>query len=371
MLEIIEIKNNTDLKKFIYLPEKIHKNHKNWLHPIYRDEWILFDSKKNKAFNYCDTILAIARKNGKVVGRIMGIINHRYNKINNENFGRFCFMETYDDQDVFHELVSFIEVWAHEKGMDKLIGPFGFSDEDPQGFLVEGFDQPTVMITNCSLPYMAEMIVKEGFTKKMDFVQYKIETPKQIPPIYERIAQRPEKNGFKLMEFTKRKQLKPYIRPVLGLTNDTYTEIFGYVPFSEEEMVDFAKRYLPILDPEFIKVIVDSSSKVVAYVIGMPNISNGIRKAKGRLLPFGFIHILRSMKKSNQLDLLLGAVKNDLRNIGLDTMMAKAMLHSINKRGLEFIDSHVVMETNTKMRAEVEKLGGEVYKRYRIFQKDL
>ncbi|HAF28004.1 MAG TPA: hypothetical protein DCG75_03055 [Bacteroidales bacterium] len=371
MLEIAEVKSKADLKKFIYLPEKIHKDHKNWLYPIYSDEWILFDPKKNKAFNYCDTILAIAKKGGKVVGRIMGIINHRYNEINNEDFGRFCFMETYDDPEVFHELVCFVENWAREKGMKKLIGPFGFSDEDPQGFLVEGFDQPTVMVTNCSLPYMAQMIEEEGYFKKMDFVQYKIDTPKEVPPIYERIAQRPKKNGFKVIEFTKRKQLKPFIRPVLGLTNDTYTEIFGYVPFSEEEMDDFAKRYLPILDPAFIKVIVDSKSEVVAYVIGMPNISDGIRKAKGRLFPFGFIHILRSMKKSNQLDLLLGAVKDELRNIGLDTMMAKAMLKSANERGLKFIDSHVVMETNTKMRAEVEKLGGKIYKRYRVFQKAL
>ncbi|MDA3954957.1 MAG: hypothetical protein PF485_15020 [Bacteroidales bacterium] len=371
MIEIIEVNSKSDLKKFIYLPEKIHKNHKNWLYPLYSDDKIFFDPKKNKAFNYCDTVLALAKKDGKTVGRIMGIINHRYNEINNENFGRFCFMETDDDKEVFHELLSFVENWAKNKGMKRLIGPFGFSDEDPQGFLIEGFDQPTVMVTNCSFQYMVQMIEAEGFSKKMDFVQYKINTPKEVPALYERVAQRPMKNGYKIIEFTKHKQLKPYIRPVLGLTNDTYTEIFGYVPFSEEEMDDFAKRYLPILDPNFIKVITDKNSEVVAYVIGMPNISDGIRKAKGRLFPFGFIHILRSMKKSSQLDLLLGAVKDDLRNIGLDTMLAKAMLKSANERGLKIIDSHVVMETNTKMRAEVEKLGGEVYKRYRIFQKDL
>ena len=371
MIKIIEVKSKADLKKFIYLPEKIHKNHKNWLYPLYSDDWILFDPLKNKAFNYCDTVLALALKDGKEIGRIMGIINHQYNKKNNENFGRFCFLETWNDQEVFHELISFVEKWAKNKGMERLIGPFGFSDEDPQGFLVEGFDQPTVMITNCSFPYMVQLIKKEGYAKKMDFVQYKINTPSEVPALYERVAQRPVKNGFKLIEFSKRRQLKPFIRPVLGLTNKTYTEIFGYLPFSEEEMDDFAKRYLPILDPKFIKVIVDENSEVVAYVIGMPNISEGIQRAKGQLYPFGFIHILRAMKKTNQLDLLLGAVKDDLRNIGLDTMLAKAMLKSANERGLDIIDSHVIMETNTKMRAEVEKLDGKVYKRYRIFQKDL
>lgn len=371
MIEICEVKTKSDLKKFIYLPEKIHKDHSNWLPPLYSDEWILFDPKKNKAFNYCDTTLLIAKKDGKVVGRIMGIINHRYNVINKENFGRFCFMETWNDQEVFHALISHVENWAKNKGMNKMVGPFGFSDEDPQGFLVEGFDQPTVMITNCSLPFMAEMILENGYDKKMDFVQYKVNTPNEVPTLYKRVAQRTKNNGYKLVEFTKRNQLKSYIRPVLGLTNKTYTDIFGYVPFSEEEMDDFAKRYIPILDPKFIKVIINSESEVVAYVIGMPSISEGIRKAKGRLFPFGFLKILRSMKKTKQLDLLLGAVRDDLRNIGLDTILAEAMLDSANERGLKLIDSHVVMETNTKMRAEVEKLGGEVYKRYRIFQKNL
>ncbi len=370
-IELYQVKSKSDLKEFIYLPEKIHKNHNNWLYPLYSDDKIFFNPKKNRAFNYCDTMLVLAKRNGKVVGRIMGIINHRYNKINNENFGRFCFMETFEDKEVFHELISFVENWAKNKGMEKLVGPFGFSDEDPQGFLIEGFDEPTVMITNCSFPYMAQMIEEEGFSKKMDFVQYKINTPNEVPALYERVAQRPMSNGYKIVEFTKRKQLKPFIRPVLGLTNDTYTEIFGYVPFSEEEMDDFAKRYIPILDPKFIKVITNKEDKVVAYVIGMPNISEGINKAKGRMFPFGFIKILRSMKKTNQLDLLLGAVKDDLRNIGLDTMLANAMLKSAKDRGLILIDSHVVMETNTKMRAEVEKLGAKIYKRYRIFQKDL
>ncbi|MFO7829215.1 MAG: hypothetical protein R6V23_11370 [Bacteroidales bacterium] len=371
MIEITEVKSKADLKKFIYLPEKIHKNHHNWLYPLYSDEWILFNPKKNKAFNYCDSVLALAKKDGKVVGRIMGIINRRYNEINQEKNGRFCFMETRDDEEVFHELISFIEKWAKNKGMEKLIGPFGFSDKDPQGFLIEGFDQPTVMVTNCSFPFMAKYIEHEGYSKKLDFVQYQLIIPDEIPPVYERISQRPLKNGYQLIEFTSRKQIRPFIRPVLTLTNNTYTDIFGYVPFSEEEMDDFAKRYLFILDPAFIKVIIGLNSEVVAYVVGIPNLSEGIRKSKGRLFPFGFLKILSSMKKTNQLDLFLGAIKDELRNSGLDTIMAKAMLNSAKKRGFEIIDSHVVMETNTRMRGEVEKLGGKIYKRYRVFQKNL
>ena len=370
-IEIIEVKNKSDLSKFIYLPEKIHKNHKNWLHPLYSDEWTLFDSKKNRAFNYCDTILVLAKKDGEAVGRIMGIINRKYNEIHNENNARFVFMECFEDKEVFHALISHIEKWAKEKGTTKLIGPFGISVKDPQGFLIDGFDQPTVMITNCSLPYMPEFIEKEGFSQLLDLVQYHIAISKELPDFYQRILDRLVRNGYRLHEFTRIKDVKQFIIPVFKLTNETFTKIYGYVPYDEKEMKDFANRYLSILDPRFIKLITNKENQVIAYIIGMPSISEGLRKSRGRLFPFGFIKILRSMKTTKELDLLLGAIKTEYRNVGLDSLLASAMLKSAHEARLEIIDSHIVMEQNTKMRAEYERVGGKIYKRYRIYQKDL
>lgn len=369
-LEIFEVKSKSDLKKFIYLPEKIHKDHKNWLPPLYSDEWTLFNPKKNRAFNYCDTILCLAKKDGKIIGRIMGIINRKYNEIHDENNARFVFMECWEDQEVFHALINFIENWARNKGTSKIIGPFGFSDKDPQGFLVDGFNERTVMITNCSFSYMPEFLTKEGFTPLIDLVQYNIPTPSEIPAIYTKIIERLNRNGYELHEFTKIKDVRSFIIPVFQLTNESFSEIYGYVPFDEKEMKDFANRYLSILDPRFIKII-SKDRQVIAYIIGMPSISEGLIKAKGRLFPFGFIKILRSMKKTNQLDLLLGAIKSDYRNVGLDSLLGTAMLKSAYEAKLKNIDSHIVMETNTKMRAEYEHVGGKVYKRYRVFQKDL
>jgi hypothetical protein len=369
-IELTEVKSKSDLRDFIYLPEKIHKHHKNWLHPLYSDDRVFFNSKKNRAFNYCDTILLLAKQNGKTVGRVMGIINKKYNEIHQENNARFVFLECWEDKEVFHALISFIENWARKKGMDKLIGPFGFSDKDPQGFLIEGFDERTVMITNCSFPYMPQFITNEGYNPLIDLVQYNIPTPKEIPPIYNKLIDRLGNNGYKLHEFTKIKEVNPFIIPVFQLTNESFTEIFGYVPFDEKEMKDFAKRYLSILDPKFIKII-SKDNKVIAYIIGMPSISEGIRKARGRLFPFGFIKILRSMKKSKQLDLLLGAIKSEYRNVGLDSLLGSAMLKSAHKAKLENIDSHIVMEKNIKMRAEYERVGGKIYKKYRVYQKKL
>ncbi|MDX9694827.1 MAG: hypothetical protein RBT49_03455 [Bacteroidales bacterium] len=370
-IQLFEVKTKADLRKFIYLPKKIHKNHHNWLPPLYSDEWTIFDPKKNRSFDYCETIMILAKKGNEIVGRIMGIINKKYNEIHNENNARFAFMECFNDQEVFHALINHIEKWARDNGTTKLIGPFGFSDKDPQGFLIEGFDQPTVMITNCSFQYMAENIEKEGFTQLLDLVQYKIKTPKEIPIFYTRVLERLEKSGYKLIEFTSTKQVKPFVVPVFTLTNDAFRKIYGYVPYDEKEMKDFANRFLSILDPRFIKVIINKEQEVIAYIIGMPSISEGLKKSNGKLFPFGFFHILHAMKKTKQLDLMLGAIKTENQNIGLDSLLGTAMLKSAHEAKLETIDSHIVLEQNTKMRAEYERVGGEIYKRYRIYQKNL
>jgi hypothetical protein len=151
--------------------------------------------------------------------------------------------------------------------------------------------------------------------------------------------------------------------------NEAYKDIFGFVPMSEAEMVKFAAQYLPILDPDFVKIIVNKQNEVVAFVVSMPNMSRGLQQARGELFPFGFIPILLSMKKTKQLDLLLGAVKPGHRGIGLTAVLACSLLASAKKRGLQKIDSHLILEENHVMRAECENLDGEVHKRYRVFGK--
>jgi len=371
-LEIKEVRSKTSLKEFIYLPEKIHKNHKNWVPPIYMDDWTFFNPKKNKSFGYSNTILAIAYKDGKPVGRIMGIINNKYNEGHNEKDARFCFMETYEDPEVFHSLIEYIADWARTKQMECLVGPLGFSDKDPQGFMVEGFGEPIVIATNGNLEYMPKLLEQEGFSKKVDCVVYKLSIPNEIPPFYEAIYKRAlNKNNINILEFKKRSKLKPFIRPVLSLLNETFADIYAFVPFTEKEMDDFANRYLLLLDPNFIKVITDKQGNVLSFIIGMPDISKGIIAAKGKILPFGIFNIIKSRKQTKQLNLLLGGIRPDYRGQGLDVIMGVKMLKSARKSGLEYLDSHLELETNTKMRMEMEKMGGIIYKRYRIYQRKL
>ncbi|MEN6311303.1 MAG: hypothetical protein ABFD80_07160 [Acidobacteriota bacterium] len=372
-VEIKEVRSRKDLKTFIYLPETLHAGHANWVHPIYTDEWKFFDKNKNKAFSYCDTILLLAFRDGRCVGRAMGIVNQRYNEHRNEKTARFGFFEATEDQEVVHALLGRIEDWARGLGMTRVVGPYGFSDQDPEGFIVEGFDHRATIATYYNFEWMPKLVENEGYVKDVDYFVYKIDVPKEMPEFYKRIYERAvKKGGVEVLEFESKKQIKPWIRKVLSLMNECYMQnnIYGYAPLEEKEMDDLANRYLPVLNPHFIKVVL-KEGEVAAFIIGMPDMGAGIQKARGRLFPFGFIHILRSAKKTKQLDLLLGAVKDKYRGMGLDVAMGVKMLESAREAGYEFLDTHHEMETNVKVRGEMERMGGKIYKKFRVFQKAL
>ncbi len=372
-VETREVINRRDLKTFIYLPEKIHANHPNWVPPIYLDERKYFNPKKNKAFSYCQTTLLLAYRDEKVVGRVMGIINSRYNEYRSEKVARFGFLETWEDPEAVRALLGRVEDWARGLGMTKIVGPYGFSDQDPEGFLIEGFEPRATIATYYNFEWLPKMVEAEGYIKDIDYFVYKVDIPKELPEFLTRIYERVQKRGnFGVVEFRKRKDIKPWVRPALRLMNECYSEsnIYGYTPLDEKEMDALAKRYLPILDPRFIKVAI-KDGEVVGFIIGMPDLTEGIQKARGRLFPFGLIRILRAAKKTRQLDLLLGAVKEKYRGMGVDVLMGTKMLISAQEAGMDYWDSHHEMETNTRVRAGMERMGGKIYKRYRVYQKAL
>jgi GNAT superfamily N-acetyltransferase len=372
MIKIIDINDKKALKEFIFLPEKIHLNNNDYLPPIWDDEWKFYNPKQNTALAQSEVVLALSYQNEIAKGRIMGIIPHFYNKLKNENTARFYAFDCYNLPDVAAELLAYITNWASQKRANLLIGPYGFSDKDPQGAQIEGFEHTTVLATPNNAAYLPQLIEKQGFTKYLDCLSYQLPIPKAIPVRYQPIIQRAlQNNQLKLLNFKTKWALRPYIIPVLKLVNLTYAPLFGFVPMSNTEIRKFAAQYLPILNPAFVKIIVNEANEPVAFGIGMPNISAGIKKARGRLLPFGFVHILWPKQKSPQLDLLLGAVNPAYRGRGLTMVLAHSLFEAAHKHGLEYIDSHLVLENNLLMRAEYEKMGGLIYKRYRVFQKKL
>jgi hypothetical protein len=369
-LFVRKVDTTSQLRQFIYLPEKIHANHKQWVHPLYFDDKVFFDEKKNKSFLTSDTLMLLAYQGNKAVGRIMGIINKKYNEVHNERNARFCFLDCFEDFEIAKILIEEVEQWAKNKGMEKLVGPLGFSDKEPQGMLIEGFEEKVVIATNYNYPWMPSFIERLGFRKEVDLVSYLMKIPEEIPDfldkIYERVARNP---AIIIRDFSRKKELKPWVVPIFQLINEAYKHIYGFIPLEEEEIVSYAKRYLPILNPHFVKVVTDKNDKVIAFIVSMPELSDGIRKAEGRLFPFGWYHILNAGKKTKLLTLLLGAVGPNWRGKGLDVILGVHILKTAINKGIQNMDSHLILENNNIMRAECERYNGRVHKRFRIFSK--
>lgn len=371
-VELVIVNSKDLLRSYIYLCEKIYHKESRWVPPFYLDEWDFHNPTKNRALSHCDTIRVLAYQNGVAVGRIMGIIHHPYNKLHNEKTARFFHFDCIKDSSVAHALINFIEEWARKNGMNKLIGPFGFSDKDPQGLQIDGLEQLPVLATPANPAYLPSLLANEKYEKEIDCVSYRIEIPKEVPSLYLRIFERiKRKNNLQLIEFSNKRKLKPYILPVLRLVNNAYAPLFGFSQMSEEEMKKLADQYLPVLNPEFVKIIINPANEVVAFVVAMPDMSAGIQKAKGRLFPFGFLYVLAAMRKSKQLNLMLGAIDENYRRSGLSAMLGKALIETANKHHMQIIDSHLILEHNYAMRSECEKIGGMVYKRFRIFSKKM
>ena len=370
-LKLKVVRTKDDLKEFICLPEKLHSNHPGWVPPLYSSEWSLFDRSKNRALTYSDQVMLLVCMDDRPVGRIMGIINNRCNEYRNEKSARFGYFECPDDQDTAHALLSYIENWARARGMTRLAGPMGFYNQDPAGFLVEGFEHNPTINTYYNFEFIPGLLEKESFVKEVDYVVYKIDLLRELPDVYAGIYQRIKDRGeYKLMEFTSRKQIRAYILPILELMNECFSELYGFNPLDDEEMRLLAKRFMPVLDPRFVKAV-KKGDEMIGFNIAMPNLSEGFRKAGGRLFPFGVFHILGSARRSRQLDTLIGGIHKDHRGRGIDVLMAYSTIIEARKAGFIIADSHHELEENKKVRAEMERLGGEIYKRYRVYGKEL
>lgn len=370
-MDVQIVNTKQQLRQFVRLPAQLHRNDSGWIPPIFHD-----DQKRLHSFLFEDTngyemILAIFWSRGEPVGRIAGIINKHHNQKEGLQQARFGFIDLVDDTAVSEAMFSFVEQWAREQGQEQLVGPMGFTDQDPEGLLIEGFEHTPSLATYANAPYLVKLVDCSGYKKEVDYLTYKVEIEPELLTRYQHIGDRLlSKNRYQVVEFESRWKLKNYVVPILQLMNKTFEPLYGFMPLSEEEMEKLAKRYIPILDPRFVKVVA-KDEEVVGFIIAMPNIIPGLRRSGGKLLPFGWFDIWKASRRSRQLDLMLGGIKKEFRGRGVDTLLGIAMLESAQKNGMERIDSHHILESNRLMRDEMTRWGGTIYKRHRIYRKNL
>ena len=373
-VDIKEVRTKSDLKKFIHFPMKLYKGNPCFCPPLVFDELSTL-SKKNPAFETSDYIFYLAYKNGVIAGRIAGIVNRLANEQWQVKKVRFGWVDFIDDMEVSQALFEAVCEWGKSKGMEQMNGPVGFTDFDHQGLMLEGFEHNSPMASLYNHEYYIKHFEQYGLLKEVDWIEYKITPPNAVPERMERIAQLvTTKHNLRVDKVRSAKELKKkYGYTFMDVLNDAYLSLYNYSPLTEKQRRYYADMYFPMINFDFVTVIANEKNEIVGVGVGMPNLSEVLRKCNGKLFPFGFIRILRALKakKMDRFDLLLIAVRSDYQNKGVNALFFNDQIPYFIKYGIKEVETSAILETNTKSLANYELFDKVQHKRRRAYIKDI
>ena len=372
-VEIRKVEGRKGLKAFVRFPYSIYKDDPHWVPPLDMDDMGTLSPDKNPAFAYCEAELWMAYRDGKPAGRIAGIVNRRYIEKWGQKRARFGWLEFIEDREVLAALMRTVEDWARAKGLDGIHGPLGFTDMDREGMLIEGFGELGTYATNYNKPYYPKLLAELGYAKDVDWLEYNIATPKEIPEKVRRVQELISKRtGVRIFEWKNKKQIvAKYGDEIFKLIDETYNHLYATVPLTEEQVRYYIKTYLGFVDPRFTKVIVDAEERLVGFGISMPSLSRAVQKARGRLFPLGWYHILRALKRPRTLDMYLVAVRPEYQARGVIALLMGAINASAIEAGIEDAETNVELETNIEVQGLWKDYEKRQHKRRRAFYKAL
>ena len=374
-ITIKKVSSSSELKKFIRFNYELYKENPFSVPDLYDDMLNTFSRDKNAAFEFCDADYVLAYKDGKLVGRVAAILNKRANETWGKKEVRFGWIDFINDIEVSDALLKAVEAWGKERGMTEMVGPLGFTDFDAEGMLVEGYEELGTMATIYNFPYYPQHMEKLGFEKEADWVEFKIYIPDAIPDKHKRISEIiMRKYGLKIVKCQSTKDINKYGQAIFDLMNEAYSPLYGYSALSPKQIQQYIKMFLPILDLRMVTLVTDAEDNVVAVGISMPSLSKALQKAKGRLLPFGWYHLLKTIflkKYPKVLDLLLVAVKPEYQNKGVNALLFYDLIPVYQQLGFEYAESNPELELNDKVQAQWEYFKTIQHKRRRAYKKSL
>ncbi|MBQ7822799.1 MAG: N-acetyltransferase [Bacteroidaceae bacterium] len=373
-VSIKEISGKKALKEYIKFSIRLYKDSPYFVPPLIGEEVCTLSPKVNPAFDFCEAVYYMAYRDGKPVGRIAGIINRKANEKNGEKYARFGFVDFIDDEEVCRELFNAVENWARSKGMTAIQGPLGFTDMDPEGMLIEGFDQVGTMATIYNYPYYPEYITKLGYEKEIDWVEFKIYIPDAIPEKHQRISDIVRKKyNLKILKFSKTKDLiQGYGKKIFNLINEAYADLYGYSALSQKQIDYYIKMYISVLRLDNVTLITDQDDELVGVGVAVPSMAKALQKSKGKMFPTGFYHLLRALKGQNDVvDLLLVAVRPDYQNKGVNALLFSDLIPVFVKNKYKYAESNPELEINGKVQSQWQYFNYEQHKRRRAFIKQL
>lgn len=372
---IKKVATKRELKRFIRFNYRMYKENPYSVPDLFDDMLNTFNKKKNAAFEFCEADYFMAYKDGKEVGRIAAIINKQANEKWNKKTVRFGWMDFIDNLEVSKALIDTVEQWGKERGMDTMQGPLGFTDFDAEGMLVDGYDQLSTMATIYNFPYYIDHMEKLGFIKDADWVEYKIYIPDAIPEKHKRISDIIQhKYNLHIKKCTSGREIaKEYGKAIFELMNEAYSPLYGYSPLSSQQIKQYIKMYLPIVDLRMVTLITEDSGKLVGVGISMPSLSVALQKSHGRLLPMGWYYLLKALfiKHAKILDLLLIAVKPEYQNKGVNALLFSDLIPVYQKMGFKYAESNPELELNEKVQSQWDYFKIEQHKRRRAYTRKI
>lgn len=372
MVEIRQVTAKRDLNRFLDFPNQLYKDNPYYVPDMRSDELNNLNPKINPAFEHSEAVQWLALQDGNVVGRVMALVNHNVNDAWGKKQARFSRVDFVDDPEVSQALLAKAEAWARSKGMDEIVGPMGFCDFDKEGMLVEGFEELSTFVTYYNHPYYPQHLEKLGYEKEADWIEFRLDVPDTVDQKIARIAEIvTKKTGCKLIEFTNAKDILPWGQAAFSLFNEAYKDLYGFVPLTEKQVQAYIKQFFGFVNPAFIKAVVDKDNNLAAFAITMPSLSKAMRKCGGRLFPFGFIPVMKSIKKNDTLDMYLVAVKPEYQNLGLYAILMDAIYREAVKQGFKHAESNPELELNEKVQATWKFFPRRQHRRRRVFIKHL
>ena len=374
MVEIHKVSTKHELKQFIQFFYDLYRNCEQAVPFLFFDELATLQRDKNPSFECCEADYFLAYKDGKVAGRVAAIINHRANehwKVKQVRFGWFDFI---DDIEVSTALLDTVEKWGRERGMTEIVGPMGFIDTDREGMLVEGFDELTTMYINYNYSYYSEHIARiGGFAKDNDYVEMKVKVPVDDNFKFHKVAEMvKQRYGLQVHKFTRRELINGGCgREVFRLLNATYKDLYGFSQLSEQQVDKLVNDYIKIADLNLVTAVMDGDL-MIGFGITFPSFSRALQKTRdGRMLPFGWWHLLKTLKRHNTdtVDLLLIGILPEYRAKGANALIFDDLIHQFQRYGFKWAEAMPMMESNTKVLAQWQYLDSHIHRRHRCFKK--
>jgi len=373
MIEIKQIKSKKDIKKFVDFPTKLYKGVKEYSYPLRGDELDMFNEKKNASYADCDVALFLAYKDGEVVGRVAGLVQKLYNKKVNEKRVRFTRFDCVNDFEVAKALLTTVENWAKEKGMDTVHGPLGFNDLDAEGLIVEGFDERCTYESRYNFEYYRDFIEKCGYEKEIDWLERKIYPCNEVDPRVKKLSEAVAKRyNLKFAQAKSKKEfLKKYKDGIMDVLDKAYSPLYGVVPYTKEVKDQLVKQFALFLELDYLFAIVNEKDEVVCFGVSIPALNEALYKSKGRLTLPAIFKVFKALKHPKILDFAIVGVRPDYEMAGVGAMVMDFIMETMSRLNIEYCETNLCLESNVKINSIWSHFKHDVHRRRRAYIKKL